>query len=319
MRFFKYLLHWFENFYATDRFLQSLLTLLFVVLSILVVNNMITPIFHTPIEGVVMRSNEQLRSNYKQMELDYNMMDSVLRFVHNRDKIIYRQLFGVEESSLLSDESSAEGYISTDSLKKMSFEELTAVLYDKTDKLESKMGGVETDLKNTIKLLNTKTMQNKLRYIPSMQPVNNSDLSKSITSTGMKINPFVRTFVFHKGIDYPVAEGTRVYATANGKVQFVSPNNSSEGGMVTIDHGYNYYTVYKYLSKINTSIGKSVKRGEIIGYSGNSGSSFLPHLHYEVKYFSKNLDPLCFMFGELSHKQEQQLREKSELNIQSFD
>lgn len=318
MKFLKYLIEWFESFYATDRFLQFLLTLLFVVLSVLLVNSMVTPSFNTPLENVVRRSNEQLRENYKQMQLDYNLMDSVLRFVNSRDKIIYRQLFGVEQPSEDAGED-IKGIISRDSLEKMPFEQLAVVLLDKSNELEGNIKSTSSELQGVIKSLNTKTMQSKIRYIPSMQPVNNSDLLANITSTGMKINPFVRTFVFHKGIDYPLAEGTRVFATANGKVKYVSENDGAAGGTITIDHGYNYTTIYKYLSRINIQTGQTVKRGDIIGYSGNSGSSFLPHLHYEVKYKTSNLDPLCFLFGELSHHQLHGLRERSELNIQSFD
>ncbi len=97
----------------------------------------------------------------------------------------------------------------------------------------------------------------------------------------------------HKGIDMALKESTPVLATANGVVVKVD-SNSRFGLHVVVQHSRGYSTLYAHLSRINVKPGMKVKKGQIIGFSGSTGESTGPHLHYEVWKNGKSIDPLRF-------------------------
>ena len=95
----------------------------------------------------------------------------------------------------------------------------------------------------------------------------------------------------HSGVDIVVPEGTSIHSTADGIVSDVG-ENKDYGIFVEIDHLNGYRTLYGHLSKANVSIGEPVKKGTIIGYSGQTGKALHPHIHYELRYAGKPIDPL---------------------------
>jgi murein DD-endopeptidase MepM/ murein hydrolase activator NlpD len=97
----------------------------------------------------------------------------------------------------------------------------------------------------------------------------------------------------HGGIDFSAEIGTAVYATGNGRVQQIIQKADGYGKHIVIDHGYNFLSVYAHLSEMNVNVGSQVKRGQIIGRVGNSGG-VAPHLHYEIQYKRKRVNPLYF-------------------------
>ena len=102
-------------------------------------------------------------------------------------------------------------------------------------------------------------------------------------------------------------------------MQSVGNASGKEGIKIVIDHTNGYTTSYSYLSRSIVKRGQRVSIGEIIGYSGNTGISFVPHLHYEVAYKKKILDPTDFFFRELDSKKIKTLKELAEKNIQALD
>ena len=123
----------------------------------------------------------------------------------------------------------------------------------------------------------------------------------------------------HHGVDYLVPEGTAVFATADGVVESLSEKNTTHGKAITIDHGNGYETSYSHLLDIRVKKGQSVKRGDIIALSGNSGLSFAPHLHYEVRYNDMRVDPVHYFFLELSPAEYQRMIRIALSSMQSFD
>jgi murein DD-endopeptidase MepM/ murein hydrolase activator NlpD len=88
---------------------------------------------------------------------------------------------------------------------------------------------------------------------------------------------------------------------------------------VVLSHGYGYQTLYGHMSRIKCRRGQSVKRGEIIGYVGNTGTSTAPHCHYEVRKNGKPINPINFYYNDLSPKEYQQMLTISARANQSFD
>lgn len=132
-----------------------------------------------------------------------------------------------------------------------------------------------------------------LESIPSGFPVQ----SEQVTSPfGMRRHPISEVRAMHGGVDLRAPRGTPIYATADGVVEWAAKHhNSGLGKMVRLIHNYGFTTVYGHMDKITVSPGMYVQRGEQIGYSGNTGASTAPHLHYEVRHLNRRLDPAPFL------------------------
>ena len=144
--------------------------------------------------------------------------------------------------------------------------------------------------------LTNKIHQNKEEILafPAIYPVNDGEMRLS-SEFGYRIDPFSRKHKFHDGHDFSGPIGTDVFTSANGRV-INSMYWGSFGNYIEIDHGNGYITVYGHLSSRNVKKGDKVFRGQKIGEIGNTGRSTAPHLHYEIKYRNKALDPHQFYF-----------------------
>ena len=121
-------------------------------------------------------------------------------------------------------------------------------------------------------------------------PIDGARLSSNF---GMRKHPISGYNKLHKGVDFAAPTGTPIYAGGNGVVEFVG-NNGGYGKYIRIRHNNEYKTAYAHLSGFNKKIykGARVNQGEIIGYVGNTGNSTGPHLHYEIIYQNKQINPM---------------------------
>ena len=119
-------------------------------------------------------------------------------------------------------------------------------------------------------------------------------------------------------MDFSGAIGTPIYATGDGKVVYAK-NEKGYGKSILIDHGFNYQTLYTHLDKYNVKIHQKVKRGDIIGYMGNSGVSIGPHLHYEVKKNGIPVNPINYYFNDLTLDEYEKLVTEANNNGQTMD
>ena len=155
--------------------------------------------------------------------------------------------------------------------------------------------------------------------IPTIQPIKNKDLTRVASGFGYRIDPFTKKRRFHYGMDFTAKRGTPVYATGNGIVKRADNRSSGYGRHIRIDHGFGYVSLYAHLTKYNVRRGQKVKRGDIIGYVGNTGRSAGPHLHYEILKDKKKINPLNFYYGNLSPKEFEALLSQSKQENQSLD
>jgi hypothetical protein len=107
----------------------------------------------------------------------------------------------------------------------------------------------------------------------------------------------------HYGQDFEVPYGTDVYATGDGTVIASGYSTGGYGNYVVIDHGYGLQTTYGHLSEIRVPEGLNVKRGDLLGLSGSTGSSTGPHLHYEIKQFGEHKNPIYFFNNDMSEEE----------------
>lgn len=137
-----------------------------------------------------------------------------------------------------------------------------------------------------------------LRTIPSGMPIE----YRGVTSPfGWRNHPLRRSQrEFHTGLDLRGTVGTPVYATADGVVELIRANQSvGFGNLITLAHAYGFKTLYAHLNRMVVDQGDFVQKGQLIAYSGNTGYSSGPHLHYEVRYLNKPLDPAAFAEWDL--------------------
>ena len=145
------------------------------------------------------------------------------------------------------------------------------------------------ELKNTIE-----QDKEKILAYPAIYPVLNGPLILS-SNFGYRRDPFSRKYKFHDGHDFSTSIGADVYSTANGRVK-KSKYWGTFGNYIEVEHNNGYVTIYAHLSSRYVKEGEKVYRGQKIGEVGNTGRSTAPHLHYEVKYQSKSIDPSQFYF-----------------------
>ena len=158
-----------------------------------------------------------------------------------------------------------------------------------------------------------------LAAIPSIQPITNNDLTRMASGYGWRTDPFTKARRRHKGMDFTAPRGTPIYATSDGVVKRADNRASGYGKHVRITHGFGYMTLYAHLSGYNVKRGQRVKRGDIIGYVGNTGRSQAPHLHYEIHKDGKAVNPINFYSGDLNPVEFESMLEAASRENQSLD
>ena len=135
---------------------------------------------------------------------------------------------------------------------------------------------------------------NRIRHIPSIRPVSGGFLNSSF---GYRQDPIDNVRRFHQGQDITVASGTPIFSPADGAVKRAYYIGGF-GNHIKLEHSSGYSTTYAHLSKIFVRHGQKIKRGDIIGETGNTGRSTAPHLHYEVHYRGTPKNPLDYFFTQ---------------------
>ena len=269
-----------------------------------------------PKEYRLRHSTDGLRAEYERLEARYEILDDVLSTVVERDKSVFRKLFGSDPYVLNAGDDNLRQQLAA-KLMEMSNGKLQAILNDMT---RSTLRDSERMIKS-YEAFSAALVDGdmNLSNVPSIQPVNNERLTLLVAGKKPLINPFNRTMSEHHGIDYLVPEGAPVYATADGRVDMISEKNSINGKYVTINHGNGYKTRYLHLLDIRVKEGDVVRRGDIIALSGNTGLSFAPHLHYEVSLNDTRVDPVHYFFMELDADDYQRIIRIALSSMQSLD
>ncbi|KDE39102.1 MAG: M23 family metallopeptidase [Nitrincola lacisaponensis] len=138
-----------------------------------------------------------------------------------------------------------------------------------------------------------------LHSIPNGLPIKGTRIGSGF---GTRVHPITRARTPHNGLDFPAARGTPVYATADGIVEKAGfDQGSGFGNLIILQHNFGFKTYYAHLQNIEVTSSQYVHKGQLIGYSGNTGRSTGPHLHYEVRHLYTPLDPKPFVDWGLSN------------------
>ena len=273
-------------------------------------------LFDTPHEHQLREANNKLRNEYNAMAERYDSLEMILDNITARDKGVFRILFESDPYDLDTEQSEERLALQEKIISKPK-RELTTDLELRINELSKRADELESSW-NKIKSLGDKLAE-KSNNIPSIQPVLNKQLTLLTAGYGTILNPFYRTLKSHQGVDYTVAEGSSVFATADGVVKEISDKNSTLGKTIVIDHQNGYKTSYSHLLSVVVRRGQKVQRGDVIALSGNSGLSLAPHLHYEVRYNDMRIDPIHYFFMELSPDKYQRIIRIAQSGMQAFD
>ena len=147
-----------------------------------------------------------------------------------------------------------------------------------------------------LRIKEAETLANIVKSLPTAYPV--SSIKRLTSPFGKRKDPFTNQYTEHQGIDFGTGGERESYiiAPSEGKIIFKG-NNGGYGHSLKIDHGYGLITIYGHLKRNNDSIevGDYVKKGDKIGIMGSTGRSTAPHLHYEVHFNGRAIDPNRFL------------------------
>ncbi|MTI65937.1 MAG: M23 family metallopeptidase [Firmicutes bacterium] len=162
-------------------------------------------------------------------------------------------------------------------LSEENFETKMDVLSKELDKGKSDLSELISDVEKRLRFLEAK---------PDLMPTT----GKISSGYGYRKNPFGRGSEFHYGIDISNNYGVKIKAAGEGIVTY-SGYNGGFGRMIIISHGYGYQSIYGHNNKLLVKVGTKVDKGQVIAKMGNTGKSTGPHLHFEVRYYGKPVNP----------------------------
>jgi murein DD-endopeptidase MepM/ murein hydrolase activator NlpD len=147
----------------------------------------------------------------------------------------------------------------------------------------------------------------QLTHMPAIQPINQDDLVMISSNFGIRSDPFLDQQEVHSGLDFVAAVGKNVYSTGDGTVTFVQISRTGYGNEIVIDHAFGFGSRYAHLDQVLVTEGQKIKRGQVIGKVGQSGRATGPHLHYEVLYENKPVNPAFYYDNSLTEEEYQQI------------
>ncbi len=269
--------------------------------------------FDTPIEHELKKSTDQLHNRYDELSASLDSLRTVIQNIEKRDSNIFEIIF---EAKPYKDTVEGRIVLTSSELEEYSNAELSTLFDESLSALYDNVSAQSYEMISQLTYIDS--LRNEINRIPSIQPVDNKGLTLLAASYGYKIHPFYKSRHFHQGVDYAVPEGTAVFATADGVIQSIETKGQSTGLSVLINHG-KYKTFYSNLDKVLVRAGRKVLRGDIIAFSGNTGLSYAPHLHYEVRLDGKKVDPVPYFFSELDMYQHERMKRIAGIAMQSFD
>ena len=236
------------------------------------------------------KQNAALCSRIEVLDRQLDRYEDALTALQMRDDDIYRSIFGMHEIPAEVRNAGFGGVNRYEHLEGVGKYELLKETTMRMDVLTKKTY-VQSKSFDEIALL-SKRAGDMASCIPAIPPVvPDRKIYRLSSSFGFRKDPFTGRSKKHSGVDFALKPGNPIYATGDGVVESVKFEFFGYGNSVVINHGFGYKTRYAHLKSIGVVEGMKVKRGECVGESGNSGRSSGPHLHYEVIYKDRHVNP----------------------------
>lgn len=274
--------------------------------------------FASPQVLILKNEIREMQYGYELVQGEVKELRGVLGNIEKRDDNIYRTVLGAEpiEKSVRDAGIGGTDRYADIRAKNLSHEDLIIEVHEQIDQLRRK---IYIESKSQDEVVQLAEKKEKLyAAIPAIQPISNKQLVAIASGFGFRIHPVYKLRKMHTGIDFAATIGTPIYATADGKVDVADVRFSGYGKVVEIDHGFGYRTRYAHMHEFAVHPGQAIKRGDLIGYVGNTGLSTAPHLHYEVIINGSQVDPVHYFYNDLSAGEYAKVLELASVENQSL-
>ncbi|EAR57157.1 hypothetical ToxR-activated protein TagE [Photobacterium sp. SKA34] len=214
---------------------------------------------------------------------------------HSHQQLSKLQNQALELSASLSEETALNQTLKATIEQK---KQVLKILNQRIDDMEYVLGLHETnkDL-NLQERVNTAAIDSAMKatlfqLIPNGKPTPNVQLTSGF---GTRVHPITKQRKRHDGLDFAAKRGTPIYAPADAVIEKVNKSQRGYGNQLILNHAMGFVSTYSHMSKFNVKAGQFVNKGQLIGWTGNSGLSTGPHLHYEIHFLGKPLNPRPFV------------------------
>ena len=283
----------------------------FIVISLL--NMAISYLFYTPKMHRIAAENRELVLKYEILQDRIISMYSKIQEIRHRDHFVYRRLFSSDSLAL-------QGVYTPypDSkyanLKGDEYSELMTSTWQALDAVTRQTYAASRSLDELQGLAKDKEQMSLA--IPAIWPIDRTKLKAFYAFGVRKRHPILKIRTMHKGVDMSTDYGVPVYATGDGVVEKVEQGRRRRGygRQILINHKFGYKTRYAHLLKMFVKPGEKVQRGQLIGEVGSTGGSTGPHLHYEVIYRNRQVNPVNYFNRNMTSDEYRQLMENMKYN-----
>jgi len=247
----------------------------------------------TPKMLSIRSTNAELANRLALMNRRFDEANRILNALQIRDNYVYRPIFGMEE---ISQDVRDAGFGGVNRYSYLETVDRSGILTSTVMNLDQlyKKAFIQSRSFDEVSQL-AKNADEMALCVPAIPPVNIASKRIRFSSTfGYRPDPFNGAYRMHTGVDISGPVGEPIYSTGNGKVTEIGFDFFGYGNYIIIDHGFGYKTRYAHLKSSLITMGRSVKRGEQIAIMGNTGRSKGPHIHYEVIYRNRPVNPLNY-------------------------
>jgi murein DD-endopeptidase MepM/ murein hydrolase activator NlpD len=253
-------------------------------------------VFGSPKEKMLSQEIEHLKLKYSMMGREIENSMKIIGGLELSDGNRYRPVLDMDSVSVSIRKMGTGGTIRYEDLDGYENSDLMISYRKKVDEIKNR----STVQYESFKAIEEKRNEWKreMEYLPMISPVN----VIYRLGDGVKfreVHPVLGTPQWHHGQDFSTPYGTEVYATGSGKV-IKAGWQGGLGNCIVIDHGYGYQSTYGHLSNFKVTVGTNVKRGDMIGLTGSTGTSTGPHLHYQIDLYGQFKNPLYFFNNDLT-------------------
>jgi murein DD-endopeptidase MepM/ murein hydrolase activator NlpD len=300
-----------------DTFKKFLLTVAAAFIFMIIGFVVFTPVFESPKEKELKRELEFVKLNEELHTKKLAQLGQILENIQDRDNNIYRLYFEVNP---IPEEQRKAGFGGVNRYKALEGFDNSEMVIDITKNMDilSKQLYIQSkSLDEIVKLAENK--EGLLAAMPAIQPVKKEDLTRMASGYGWRSDPFTKARKKHYGMDFTAPRGTPIFASGDGVIIRADQRSSGYGKHIRIDHGFGYISLYAHLSKYNVRKWQKVKRGDLIGFVGNTGRSQAPHLHYEISKNGRKINPINFYYGNLSPEEFEAMQKAAQIEGQSLD
>ncbi len=251
-------------------------------------------------------TNNHLSLQIQQFDSEIDKLESDLKRLHKKDKNVYRTILKADP---IKDDWSIDDHTKYGNSDGENME----VTLERLEDIQARIWIQKNNYNTLVETMKRK--EEELKHMPSIRPVS-TDL---ISGFGYRLHPILHVKKMHTGLDFQASVNTPVIATADGKIEYSGRSGNGYGIHIDIDHGYGYASKYAHLSKSLVVKGQKIQRGDLIGYSGNTGLTKGPHLHYEISKDGKKIDPVDYFYSDLDPEEFMEFKKQAQQFNESMD